>query len=218
MTRIFDLDHTLIAGDCTDLWMEYIAPSTLKTSLYAQMRENGKYAMKNLIREGFALFKHLTVAEISAQVKSFVDADILPIVYHEAKAVLRDIVEADDKLLISASPHFLVEPIGVALGFLKENILSIQMEMTDCHRYYTGETLGILTYQAGKVEAYKQWCLLKYGESKALFDEVYFYSDSSNDIPLLSLVSDPVVINPDLILSHLAKVEKWKRYYWTISG
>jgi phosphoserine phosphatase len=35
------------------------------------------------------------------------------------------------------------------------------------------------------------------------------YSDSRNDIPLLELVGNPVVVNPDVILAHHAQTHDW---------
>ena len=42
------------------------------------------------------------------------------------------------------------------------------------------------------------------------FERSWFYSDSLNDLPLLSLVSDPVAVDPDATLLAHAKQAGWK--------
>ena len=41
------------------------------------------------------------------------------------------------------------------------------------------------------------------------FERSHFYSDSQNDIPLLSLVTDPVATNPNARLAAHAQVQGW---------
>jgi phosphoserine phosphatase len=39
--------------------------------------------------------------------------------------------------------------------------------------------------------------------------DCWAYSDSRNDIPLLEMVGNPVVVNPDAILAHHARTHEW---------
>ena len=41
------------------------------------------------------------------------------------------------------------------------------------------------------------------------FERSWFYSDSLNDLPLLSLVSDPVAVDPDSTLRAHAEAAGW---------
>ena len=41
------------------------------------------------------------------------------------------------------------------------------------------------------------------------FERSYFYSDSLNDLPLLSVVSHPVAVNPDATLREHALTQGW---------
>ena len=41
------------------------------------------------------------------------------------------------------------------------------------------------------------------------FDQISFYSDSQNDLPLLRLVSNPIAVNPDEVLEKEAIKNNW---------
>jgi phosphoserine phosphatase len=47
------------------------------------------------------------------------------------------------------------------------------------------------------------------GKTIADFERSYFYSDSQNDIPLMSLVSDPIATNPTPKLEAHARAHGW---------
>ena len=47
------------------------------------------------------------------------------------------------------------------------------------------------------------------GKKMTDFERSYFYSDSLNDLPLLSLVSNPVAVDPDSTLRTYAKSAGW---------
>ena len=50
-----------------------------------------------------------------------------------------------------------------------------------------------------------------FGAPKTLedFDTVYFYSDSHNDLPLMSIVSHPIATNPNATLKTHATAQGW---------
>jgi phosphoserine phosphatase len=68
----------------------------------------------------------------------------------------------------------------------------------------------VLTYREGKVTRLQAW-LAQEGES---LDGAYFYSDSRNDLPLLSQVSQPRVVNPDPVLRDHAVKAGWPILSW----
>jgi phosphoserine phosphatase len=60
----------------------------------------------------------------------------------------------------------------------------------------------------GKVDRLHAW-LDDRGTSLAGFTESWFYSDSQNDLPLLSRVTHPVAVNPDDVLAAHARRNGW---------
>ena len=76
---------------------------------------------------------------------------------------------------------------------------------------YSGRTVGVLTYREGKITRLLDW-LEREGET---LDGAYFYSDSRNDLPLLSKVEFPQVVNPDPVLREHAEKAGWPIHDWT---
>ncbi|MNY69533.1 hypothetical protein D3C86_2074820 [compost metagenome] len=68
----------------------------------------------------------------------------------------------------------------------------------------------MLSYKAGKVTRLQAW-LAEHGETLA---GSYGYSDSLNDIPLLSAVSHAHAVNPDPILRQETQSRGWATLSW----
>ena len=68
--------------------------------------------------------------------------------------------------------------------------------------------IAISRLAEGKVARVEAW-LESLGLWLGSFEQSWFYSDSANDIPLLSVVTDPVATNPDPRLSSHAKARGW---------
>ncbi|MBC9249784.1 HAD family hydrolase [Pseudomonas alcaligenes] len=212
---IFDLDETLIHGDCASLWAQHMADiqwvdgeSFLQReqelmALYSQ----GKLAMEDYMAYTLSPLVGRTEEEIEFVVGPFVEDVIEPIIYSDAMRCLAQHRAAGDRLLvISASAHFLVSAIAERLGI--EEVLAIDTEQQ--HGCYSGKTRGVLTYREGKVTRLHEW-LAAEGES---LDGAHFYSDSRNDLPLLALVPHPHAVNPDPTLRAHAEQAGWEILAW----
>ncbi|MCY1559702.1 HAD hydrolase, family IB [compost metagenome] len=89
-----------------------------------------------------------------------------------------------------------------------EEVLAIDLdEQHDC---YSGRTRGVLTYREGKVARLNAWL----EEHRESLEGAYFYSDSRNDLPLLSLVANPRTVNPDPTLRTHAEKAGWPILEW----
>jgi phosphoserine phosphatase len=53
-----------------------------------------------------------------------------------------------------------------------------------------------------------QW-LAERGQNLQDFETSYFYSDSHNDLPLMQLVTNPVAVDADEILTAYAQEQAW---------
>ena len=73
---------------------------------------------------------------------------------------------------------------------------------------YTGNVAGVPNMREGKIARLDAW-LAERGTALARFRESWFYSDSRNDIPLLSRVTNAVAVNPDPTLAALAAPKGW---------
>ena len=71
---------------------------------------------------------------------------------------------------------------------------------------YTGELSGVPSFREGKVTRLKAWL----EENPYSLAGSYFYSDSINDLPLLKLVDNPIVVDPDEALLAVAQENHWQ--------
>jgi len=212
---IFDLDETLIHGDCASLWSEQMGRLGWVDS-ESFMRRNDElmaaYGRGELAMETFMAFSLEPMAgrtpeEVRYLVEPWVEDVIEPIIFSEAtRTIARHRAEGDRILIISASGTHLVGPIADRLGV--DDYLAIELDVA--HGTYTGQTLGVLTYRAGKVTRLREW-LHDQGES---LDGASFYSDSRNDLPLLLEVEHPHVVNPDPVLREHAESAGWPIHHW----
>ena len=113
--------------------------------------------------------------------------------------------EKDDCLLVSATNEFIITPIAHHFGITE--VIGVSL-VKDKQGNYTGEYFGIPSYREGKVMRVEQW-LKQYHKSWQDYQSSYFYSDSFNDIPLLSKVDVPIAVNADDKLAAWAKEKNW---------
>ena len=73
---------------------------------------------------------------------------------------------------------------------------------------FTGKVAGTPSFREGKITRLETW-LAERGLSWQSFSESWFYSDSLNDLPLLSRVSNPVAVDPDQTLKDHAIRNDW---------
>ncbi|MFD1858995.1 HAD-IB family hydrolase [Aeromicrobium camelliae] len=103
--------------------------------------------------------------------------------------------------LITAAPIEIAEVIARRLGLT--GALGTVAESVD--GVYTGRLVGELLHGEGKAVA-----VLDLAEREGLdLSRCYAYSDSGNDLPMLSLVGHPCAVNPDAKLRAQAKAEGW---------
>ncbi|WP_271411050.1 HAD family hydrolase [Pseudomonas sp. Q1-7] len=212
---IFDLDDTLIDGDCASLWSAHMAElgwvdgeSFVRKdhelmALYAE----GKLAMEDYMAFSLSPLVGRTAEEVEFVVGPFVEDVVEPLIHSDAMRCLAQHRSAGDRILIiSASAHFLVSAIAERLGV--EEVLAIDLE--EQHGCYSGRTRGVLTYREGKVTRLLAW-LEEQGES---LENACFYSDSRNDLPLLNRVANPKAVNPDPTLRAHAEQAGWPILDW----
>jgi HAD superfamily hydrolase (TIGR01490 family) len=212
---IFDLDDTLIHGDCATLWSEQMGRLAWVDG-ESFMRKNdelmaaysrGELAMEDYMDFSLEPMIGRTPEEIEHLVEPWVEDVIEPLIYSEAtRTIARHRQNGDRILVISASGTHLVKPIAARIGI--DEVLGIELDVA--HGVYSGKTTGVLTYREGKITRLMEW-LEQEGEH---LDGAYFYSDSRNDLPLLLKVENPQVVNPDPVLRAHAEKAGWPIHHW----
>ncbi|BEV73530.1 HAD family hydrolase [Paludibacterium sp. THUN1379] len=211
---IFDLDDTLVDGDSSSMFLQYLVDAGLAAAdmLAREAAMMADYRAGQLGMEDYMLFtmqplQGKSVQEVATWTADYIQQRILPRLFPQALAALADYRAVGRRIvIISATGDHIVQPIARALGV--DDALAIQLETREgC---YTGRTRGTLTYQHGKVSRLHDW-LAEQGETLA---NSHGYSDSINDVPLLEAVSQAHVVNPDARLAAVAAERHWPQLAW----
>ncbi len=106
--------------------------------------------------------------------------------------------------LVTATPVELAQTIANRLGLT--GALGTVAESVD--GVFTGRLVGDILHGPGKAHAVRALAIREGLNLK----RCTAYSDSHNDVPMLSLVGTAVAINPDADLRDVAKVRGWEMY------
>ena len=209
---IFDLDNTLLAGDSDHRWGEFLCEAGLVEAEDYGIKNDQFYADYQAGTLDMMAYLNFVLApltgkhrdEVRALQRQFIAECIEPMLLDKAFDLLNQHRVAGDVLLMMTATHAVVaEPVAARLGF--QHWLGSAVGMIDgC---YTGKPEGQPCFQAGKVAHLAAW---RSRHTDASGDEdTWFYSDSHNDLPLLSEVGHPVAVDPDPLLAAHAERQGW---------
>ena len=208
---IFDLDNTLIAGDSDCLWGEFLSEQGyVDADMY--QREHDRFYQDYLDGaldiDAFLRFqleplgKH-DRAKLESWRKDYMQKKIKPLILSKAMTLVEQHRQQGHELLIiTATNRFLTEPIAMEFGI--PDLIACEPEIVNGE--YTGRAIGTPSFAEGKVIRYQEWLT----EKNEKIEETWFYSDSHNDIPLLSQVDHAIAVDPDATLLDKAKKENWE--------
>lgn len=208
---IFDLDNTLLRGDSDHAWGQFLVEHHVVDG-ESYRRENERYYAQyqagTLNISEFLAFALRPLAlhdldTLHTWRARFMREKIEPMITPRATALVESHrARGHTLVIITATNRFVTEPIAAAFNI--PHLIATEAEMRDGR--YTGKVQGIPCYRDGKVERLKAW-MAPHGET---LKNSWFYSDSRNDLPLLSIVDHAVAVNPDDILRAEAKTRGWR--------
>ncbi len=212
---LFDLDNTLLNGDSDSAWATYLIEQgildpvahKLQNDLFYSNYLDGTLDIQAWLKFQLAPLTLLPLEKLYALRSDFINHVIRPIVLEEGLNMIQHHRNQGDQIVIvTATNDFVTEPIARLLGV--NHLIATQAEKTN-EGHYTGQVLGIPSFREGKITRLNQW-LKQQNQQLTDYSETWFYSDSHNDIPLLSLVNYPVAVNPDAKLLQHARALKWQ--------
>lgn len=207
---LFDLDNTLIAGDSDHLWGDFLVerelvdPEHYKTAndAFYQHYLDGRLDIHAYLRFALDVLTRYPADQLRQWRAQFLRDKIEPIMLPAARALLQQHRDQGHRLVvITATNDFVTAPIVEHLGV--EHLLATRVAMRGDE--YTGDIEGIPCYRDGKVDKLRHW-LEDTGET---LDQAWFYSDSHNDLALLTRVDHPVAVDPDPTLAREARERGW---------
>lgn len=211
---LFDLDHTLLPIDSDYEWGQFLVrtgavdPVAFKRAnddFFAQYQA-GTLDPVEYLEFALGTLARFPRARLDEMHRRFMREVIEPAILPQARALLQKHKDAGDLVaIITATNRFVTAPIAAALGV--EHLIAAMPE-EDEHGNLTGKLAGSPTSGPGKVTHTHAW-LEQIGKPLSAFESSHFYSDSHNDIPLLSVVTHPVATNPNAALATHATNLGW---------
>ena len=211
---LFDLDNTLLSGDSDFEWAQFlIDKGVLDPEVHAAKNEAffAQYKAGTLDIYEFLDFQLQPLArhpraQLDAWHLEFMRTRILPIIGDKARALVRGHLQNGDLCaLVTATNSFVTGPIAREFGIA--HLIGTIPAQQDGR--FTGQPRGTPSFREGKITRVEAW-LESMGLWWGNFERSWFYSDSLNDLPLMSLVSDPVAVDPDSTLRAHAERAGWQ--------
>lgn len=211
---LFDLDHTLLPLDSDYEWGQFLvrigavdsdAFAKQNAAFYAQY-EAGTLDPVEYLEFALGTLAQFPSKQLNTWHQQFMEEVIQPAILPVAVDLVKRHQDADDLVaIITATNRFVTGPIARAFGV--NTLIAAEPELNG-DGAITGKLLGIPTSGPGKVTHTKHW-LESMGKNLESFTHSYFYSDSQNDIPLLSAVTHPIATNPNALLKAHALANGW---------
>jgi len=210
---LFDLDHTLLPIDSDQSWGHFTTTLgwtdpvefTQKNDAFYAHYQAGTLDIHDYVRFATEAFCIRSRAEAEAAHARFMREIIQPVIRPEALALLeKHRATGEQLLIITATNEFVTRPIAQAFGV--DELIAVEL-VRNANHWYSGEIKGVPSLREGKVERLQQWLHQRGLDWNKV--ETTFYSDSSNDIPLLQRVNHPVATNPDAKLKAFALEKGW---------
>jgi HAD superfamily hydrolase (TIGR01490 family) len=210
----FDVDNTMIRGASIYFFGKGMAGRGLVTTgdllrfgwQQLRFRVRGKEdpaAVAEAREKALSLVAGKSVADIVAYGEEIYDELMAERIWSGTRAMAQAHLDAGQRVwLVTATPVELARIIAKRLGLT--GALGTVAEVED--GLYTGRLVGEPLHGASKAEAVKALA-----EREGLdLSRCTAYSDSANDIPMLSTVGRGVAINPDTGLRNAARANGWE--------
>ena len=211
---LFDLDGTLLPIDSDHAFGEFLIAIGWADAEAYRRRNDAFYEQYKAERLDIDAYVDFCTApwrdrpahELAAAQARFIDEVVRPAVHASALALVQRHRDAGHELaLVTATNEFVTRPIARVFGI--DTLIATELER-DAQGRVTGAIRGTPAFRAGKIERVHSWLQAR-GRAIGDFASQVFYSDSTNDLPLLEHVSHPVATNPGPALEAVAIERGW---------
>ena len=205
---IFDLDDTLLCGDCEREWINFLfSKGLLENPEIILNKFDLEYRKGVLNFTEYSSFiqkpiKGLSKKKVSTFVDEFIKKNIKNLTDNLTKQLLDEAKSADKVIIASGSHDFLVKGIANFLGINSSIGTPVEIK----NDIFSGKLSGEPTFAEGKVRAVKKWC----SQNNQKINESIFYSDSINDLPMFEACGLPIVVDPDEKLKKISKERSYR--------
>ncbi len=211
---LFDLDHTLLPLDSDYAWGEFTTRigwtdpvdfARRNDAFFAQYQA-GQLDVHEYVRFATEAVRQRGPQAAAEAHERFMAEVIRPHIRPQALALLQQHRDAGDQLVIvTATNEFVTRPIAQALGV--QELVAVELAR-GADGWITGDIQGMPSFREGKVARVTDWLRARGLDWSGV--NTIFYSDSTNDLPLLEAVNTPVATNPGAGLRAIAQTRGWR--------
>jgi HAD superfamily hydrolase (TIGR01490 family) len=210
----FDVDNTLVQGSSLVHFARGLAARKFFTYgdlarfgyAQAKFQLTGKENSDDVAagrRKALAFIEGRRTSELEEVGDEIYDEIIADKIWPGTRALAQMHLDAGQQVwLVTATPYELAATIASRLGLT--GALGTIAESVD--GVFTGRLVGEILHGVGKAHAVRQLAIREGLNLK----RCTAYSDSFNDVPMLSLVGTAVAINPDAALRDVARERGWE--------
>ena len=211
---VFDLDRTLIPLDSELSWVSFLVCEGLLDSadVHARSREltehynRGEAGAVEMSEFYLSLLRPFPIDSLAVLRDRWIEEVVRPAIPAEARALVEGHRLAGHECVVTtATFRYLAEREAAEFG----DVALIATEEERRGGRFTGRVRGLPNAREGKVDHLLEW-LGGRGLRLDAYADVYVYTDSSNDLPLLSHATQPVAVNPDPALDVHARHAGWR--------
>lgn len=209
----FDVDNTLVRGSTSILFgkVAFTGGTVKRRDIWRFMWEQAMFIrrgeknskMSDFADRALSLTRGHPVAELLELIDVAYQQEIRPRLWPETVASVKEHLAAGREVwLLTAAPVELAQAIAKDLGATG----ALGTIVGHDGDVLTGELVGKPLHGKAKRKAAKALAKARNISLK----RSWAYSDSVNDLPLLTLVGNPVAVNPDKQLEQYSKAANWQ--------
>lgn len=198
---LFDLDHTLLDCDSNSQWLAFLTEKGVPEARET-IRRNGDFRRRyvdgtlDILDYLQAQLRPLVgqpMARLLEWRREFASQRLARRISDKARELVAQHRERGDLLAIVTATNGFLAAAAAEIVEIRHVIASrprIEGQM------FTGDIEGVPCFGPRKLACLESW-LATLGYSRRDFAQTWFYSDSANDLPLMSEMTRPVAVDPD---------------------
>lgn len=207
---LFDMDNTLLTADSIELWSHFLDQKGLVTAQdkihwgkFHQDYIDGCLDYVASYEFEISMIKRIPLNLRQPWLEEFFTQKLKDKMSNSGLQLIQEYKKLSDTLVILITATLSYISKKVAEYAQVHDYIATEGEILDGE--YTGRLFGTPSIGEGKLQRYLEWLKLNNIQAKSAI----LYSDSINDLPLLSYVEKPIVVDPDHQLKTIALQRNW---------